>query len=59
MYKRPDGKFGLYLNISSWRYPHNMSIKSYAKVNLFLKITGYKDGYHTLLSRFARSRQSI
>ncbi len=41
-------------NISSWRYPHNMSIKSYAKVNLFLKITGYKDGYHTLLSRFAR-----
>jgi len=30
------------------------SIKAYAKVNIFLKITGYKDGYHTLLSRFMR-----
>jgi len=30
------------------------SIKAYAKVNIFLKITGYKDGYHTLLSRFVR-----
>jgi len=30
------------------------SIKAYAKVNIFLKITGYKDGYHTLISRFMR-----
>jgi len=30
------------------------SIKAYAKVNIFLKITAYKDGYHTLLSRFVR-----
>jgi len=30
------------------------SIKAYAKVNIFLKITGHKDGYHTLLSRFIR-----
>lgn len=30
------------------------SIKAHAKVNIFLKITGYKDGYHTLLSRFVR-----
>lgn len=30
------------------------TIKAYAKVNIFLKITGYKDGYHTLLSRFMR-----
>jgi 4-diphosphocytidyl-2-C-methyl-D-erythritol kinase len=29
-------------------------IKAYAKINIFLKITGYKDGYHTLLSRFVR-----
>ncbi len=29
-----------------------MQIKAPAKVNIFLKITGYKDGYHTLLSRF-------
>jgi 4-diphosphocytidyl-2-C-methyl-D-erythritol kinase len=28
------------------------SIKAHAKVNIFLKITGYKDGYHTLISRF-------
>ena len=31
-----------------------MTIKAHAKVNIFLKITGYKDGYHTLLSRFMR-----
>ena len=31
-----------------------MKIKAYAKVNIFLKITGYKDGYHTLLSRFVK-----
>ncbi|SHO80493.1 4-diphosphocytidyl-2-C-methyl-D-erythritol kinase [hydrothermal vent metagenome] len=31
-----------------------MKIKAYAKVNIFLKITGHKDGYHTLLSRFAK-----
>jgi len=34
--------------------PQDMSINSYAKVNIFLKITGYKNSYHTLLSRFAR-----
>ena len=31
---------------------HNM--KAHAKVNIFLKITGHKDGYHTLLSRFVK-----
>ena len=30
------------------------SIKAHAKVNIFLKITGHKEGYHTLLSRFIR-----
>ena len=30
------------------------SIKAHAKINIFLKITGYKDGYHTLISRFVR-----
>jgi len=30
------------------------SIKAHAKVNIFLKITGHKDGYHTLFSRFVR-----
>jgi 4-diphosphocytidyl-2-C-methyl-D-erythritol kinase len=30
------------------------SINAPAKVNIFLKITGYEDGYHTLLSRFMR-----
>jgi 4-diphosphocytidyl-2-C-methyl-D-erythritol kinase len=30
------------------------SIKAHAKVNIFLKISGHKDGYHTLLSRFVR-----
>jgi len=30
------------------------AIKAHAKVNIFLKITGHKDGYHTLLSRFMR-----
>lgn len=30
------------------------SVKAHAKVNIFLKITGHKDGYHTLLSRFIR-----
>ncbi len=30
------------------------SIKAHAKINIFLKITGHKDGYHTLLSRFIR-----
>lgn len=29
-----------------------MQRRAYAKVNIFLKITGYKNGYHTLLSRF-------
>ncbi|AKF25544.1 4-diphosphocytidyl-2C-methyl-D-erythritol kinase [Sulfurovum lithotrophicum] len=30
------------------------SIRAYAKVNIFLKITGHENGYHTLLSRFMR-----
>lgn len=30
------------------------SIKAHAKVNIFLKITGHKEGYHTILSRFIR-----
>jgi len=30
------------------------SVKAHAKVNIFLKITGHKEGYHTLLSRFMR-----
>ena len=29
-------------------------IDAHAKINVFLKITGHKDGYHTLLSRFVR-----
>ena len=29
-------------------------IKSYAKVNIYLKIIGYEDGYHTLDSRFMK-----
>lgn len=29
-------------------------IKSYAKVNIFLKIAGKRDGYHELVSRFVR-----
>lgn len=32
----------------------NYSIKAHAKVNIFLKITGHKDGYHTLISRFVQ-----
>jgi 4-diphosphocytidyl-2-C-methyl-D-erythritol kinase len=31
-----------------------MKIKAHAKINTFLKITGHKDGYHTLLSRFIK-----
>jgi len=31
-----------------------MTIKAHAKINTFLKITGHKDGYHTLLSRFVK-----
>jgi 4-diphosphocytidyl-2-C-methyl-D-erythritol kinase len=30
------------------------TIRAYAKVNIFLKITGRRDGYHTLFSRFMR-----
>ncbi|MEA3456461.1 MAG: 4-(cytidine 5'-diphospho)-2-C-methyl-D-erythritol kinase [Campylobacterota bacterium] len=30
------------------------TINAYAKVNIFLKITGHRGGYHTLLSRFMR-----
>ncbi|RLA70157.1 MAG: 4-(cytidine 5'-diphospho)-2-C-methyl-D-erythritol kinase [Epsilonproteobacteria bacterium] len=30
------------------------TINAHAKVNIFLKITGHKEGYHTLLSRFVR-----
>ncbi|SFV68817.1 4-diphosphocytidyl-2-C-methyl-D-erythritol kinase [hydrothermal vent metagenome] len=31
-----------------------MKIHAHAKVNIFLKITGHKKGYHTLLSRFVQ-----
>jgi len=31
-----------------------MTQKAYAKINIFLKITGHKNGYHTLLSRFVK-----
>ena len=31
-----------------------MKAKSYAKINLFLKIEGYKNGYHQLNSRFMK-----
>ena len=30
------------------------NIKAHAKINIFLKITGHKEGYHTLISRFVR-----
>jgi len=30
------------------------SIKAHAKVNIFLKITGHKENYHTILSRFVQ-----
>jgi 4-diphosphocytidyl-2-C-methyl-D-erythritol kinase len=30
------------------------TINAHAKVNIFLKITGHKEGYHTLLSRFMK-----
>ena len=30
------------------------TIHAYAKVNIFLKITGYRDGYHTISSRFMK-----
>jgi len=32
----------------------NLSAKSYAKVNIFLKIAGKRDNYHELVSRFVR-----
>lgn len=31
-----------------------MQIKAYAKVNIFLKIVGHKDGYHQLVSRMMK-----
>ena len=31
-----------------------MTKKSYAKVNIFLKIAGKRDNYHKLVSRFVR-----
>ena len=31
-----------------------MQIKAHAKINTFLKITGHKSGYHTLMSRFIK-----
>jgi 4-diphosphocytidyl-2-C-methyl-D-erythritol kinase len=31
-----------------------MEERAYAKINIFLKITGHKNGYHTLLSRFVK-----
>lgn len=39
-------------NLPIERNDAGYSIKAHAKVNIFLKITGYKEGYHTLLSRF-------
>ncbi len=30
------------------------TVKAHAKVNIFLKITGHKEGYHTLISRFMK-----
>lgn len=30
------------------------TIKAFAKINLYLKITGFSDGYHTIESRFLR-----
>ena len=30
------------------------TVQAHAKVNIFLKITGHKEGYHTLMSRFVR-----
>jgi len=32
----------------------NMSKKAYAKVNIFLKIAGKREGYHEIVSRFVR-----
>ena len=32
----------------------SLKAKSYAKINLFLKIEGYKEGYHQLNSRFMK-----
>jgi len=46
--KKADGKSDIEITDSGY------SIKAHAKVNIFLKITGHKDGYHTLLSRFMR-----
>jgi 4-diphosphocytidyl-2-C-methyl-D-erythritol kinase len=34
-----------------------MTVNAPAKVNIFLKITGYENGYHTLLSRFVQIPQ--
>jgi 4-diphosphocytidyl-2-C-methyl-D-erythritol kinase len=31
-----------------------MRERAYAKINVFLKITGHKNGYHTLISRFIK-----
>lgn len=41
-------------NLPIERSDSGYSIKAHAKVNIFLKITGHKEGYHTLLSRFMR-----
>lgn len=32
----------------------NFYLKSYAKINIFLKIVGYENGYHSILSRFEK-----
>ncbi len=34
-----------------------MEDRAYAKINSFLKITGYRDGYHTILSRFIKVKE--
>lgn len=51
--KKPDSKSDIEITDSGY------SIKAHAKVNIFLKITGHKDGYHTLLSRFYACRRSL
>jgi 4-diphosphocytidyl-2-C-methyl-D-erythritol kinase len=47
---KSENKEKTYIKNSDGSY----SIKAHAKVNIFLKITGHKEGYHTLLSRFMR-----
>ncbi len=55
----PAGPFWRHANILNKLYQNilyksNYIDNSYAKVNIFLKIVGVRDGYHLLASRFAR-----